>query len=299
MKGTARSWSPLVSVITPSFNQGGFIEDTLRSVRSQDYANIEHIVVDGGSTDSTVEMLREYQHTYNLRWSSEPDDGHADAVNKGFRMARGEVIGWLNSDDAYFDVSAVSTAVKVLQDRPGIDVVYGDIVYTSEDNTVLLVRCVPHLFSYRRLLLACFLAQPAVFLRRKVTEEHQLDTSTRFAVDYEYWLRIGQQHRFAHIDRILAADRCHASRRLITGADRVRAEAREAQGRHGQSHNLIFYLARFADRAFTGIPRRIRGAFLLPTLYHKRDFAFDLKLEPLWRTLARQLFTWSYRGLTW
>ncbi|MEM2568057.1 MAG: glycosyltransferase, partial [Candidatus Bathyarchaeia archaeon] len=97
----------LVSIITPSLNQGRFIRETLLSVKSQDYPCIEHIVIDGGSTDDTLMILKRYEGTYNLRWISEPDEGHSDAVNKGFRMAQGEIVGWLNSDDVYFDRSTV------------------------------------------------------------------------------------------------------------------------------------------------------------------------------------------------
>jgi glycosyltransferase involved in cell wall biosynthesis len=288
---------PLVSIVTPSFNQGRFIEDTILSVKRQNYPNIEHIVVDGASTDNTLDVLKKHQGGYNLRWVSEPDEGHSDGVNKGFRMAQGEIIGWLNSDDVYFDVSAVAAVVEAFQTRPSVDVVYGDVVFIDEDNTILMVRCVPRVFTYRRLLLGCFLEQPAVFLRRRVVREHKLDVLIHYAIDYEYWLRIGRQYRFTHIGRILAADRNHASRKMVAGVERLREVAREAQRQHGQSHGLIFRFLRFADKVLTGIPRRTMGAWKLLSLYGKEDFAFDAKLDPALRSIRRQFLTRTYFDL--
>jgi hypothetical protein len=212
-------------------------------------------------------------------------------------MAQGEIIGWLNSDDAYFDVSTVSTVVEVFQNRPSADVVYGDIVFINEDNTLLMVRCVPHLFSYRRLLLGCFLEQPAVFLRRRVVEAHQLDTSIHYGIDYEYWLRIGRQYRFVHVDRILAADRNHPSRRMVAGISELREVVRRVQEQHGQRHGFSFYILRSIDRVLTGVPRRVKGAWKLLSLSRKTDFAFDVKLDPPLRSLKRQLLTRSYLDL--
>src|SRR5438309_5772154 len=111
---------PLVSVVTPSLNQGAYIEETIRSVLDQDYPRIEHIVVDGGSTDGTLEILRRYPH---LTWVSEPDGGQADAVNKGFRLAEGEIFGWLNADDLYLP-GTISAAVAVLRET-GCGLVHG------------------------------------------------------------------------------------------------------------------------------------------------------------------------------
>ena len=208
-------------------------------------------------------------------------------------MAQGEIAGWLNSDDVYFDVSTVSTVVKVFQNRPSVDIVYGDIVFMGEDGTILMVRCVPHLFSYRRLLLGNFLPQPAVFLRRQVVMEYQFDTSVQYPIDYEYWLRIGRQYQFAHIDRILAADRHYASRRMVTARRQLREEVRRAQRQHGRSHGLSFHMLRFAYRVLTGPPRRMKGAWKLLSLYRKTDFAFDVKMDSPLESLKRQLLTRS------
>src|SRR6185295_7144434 len=115
---------PKVSVITPSFNQGQFLEASIRSVLAQDYPNIEYIVVDGGSKDESVEVIKKFQDRLKW-WVSEKDKGHADALNKGFSHATGEILAWLNSDDIYFP-KAVSEAVAILRTRPEVGMVYGD-----------------------------------------------------------------------------------------------------------------------------------------------------------------------------
>src|SRR5713226_6394238 len=115
--------SKLVSILTPSFNQARWLADNLRSVTNQTYPHIEHIIMDGGSTDSSVEILKKAGP--NVRWRSEPDRGQSHALNKAFAESRGEVIGWLNSDDAYFTPTAVAEAVQVFERCPDVNVVYG------------------------------------------------------------------------------------------------------------------------------------------------------------------------------
>src|SRR5438128_8552250 len=124
---------PLVSIVTPSYNQGRFIEDTIRSVLAQDYPNLEYIVVDGGSTDHTLDVLRRYEG--RLRWVSEPDRGQSEAINKGFRMARGEIVSWLNSDDTYVP-GAIGKAVAHLGARPEVVMVYGEGYLLDEGGRV-------------------------------------------------------------------------------------------------------------------------------------------------------------------
>jgi glycosyltransferase involved in cell wall biosynthesis len=165
---------PLVSVITPSFNQGEFIEDTLRSVMKQDYPNIEHLVLDGGSSDNTITMLKEYETKYCLRWLSEADEGQSDAINKGFRMAKGEIVYWLNSDDVIFDTRVVSYIVEQFQRHEHADVIYGDGVFIDRDSQVRRVVRVPG-WDYARLRRSCFIVQPAVFFRSPVVKRNALN----------------------------------------------------------------------------------------------------------------------------
>jgi glycosyltransferase involved in cell wall biosynthesis len=279
---------PLVSVVTPSYNQGRFIEENILSVKSQDYPNIEHIVVDGGSTDETVKILKKYEGTYNLRWVSEPDEGHADAVNKGFAMAQGEIIGWLNSDDVYFDRGTISAVVEAFQKHPEADIIYGDVAFIWEDGTILRVQCVPG-FRYSRLLRGCFLEQPGVFFRRYVVEKHKLDKRLRVAIDYEYWLRIGKLYRFVHIPRILAADRNHRGRISVAQADKLKAVGDQLRQQYLGQPSLWLRLEWELDKMLSGIPRRIKGLILLLCLVKKKDFAFSAKVMLSLQTLRNQL----------
>lgn len=284
-----RGMYPLVSIVTPSFNQGRFIEENILSVKSQDYPNIGHIVIDGGSTDGTVGILKKYVGTYNLRWVSESDGGHADAVNKGFAMAKGEIIGWLNSDDVYFDRGTISAVVEAFQKHPEADIIYGDCAYIWEDGTILRVQCVPG-FRYSRLLRGCFLEQPAVFFRRHVVENHKLDKRIELAIDYEYWLRLGKKYRFVHIPRILAADRNHRGRISVAQADKLRAVGAQLRQQYLGKPSLWLRLEWQMDKIFSGLPRRLKGLFLLLRLRGKKDFGFDAKVVWNMQTLKNQLF---------
>lgn len=279
---------PLVSIVTPSYNQRRFIEETILSVNNQDYPNLEHIIVDGNSKDETVEILRKYEGMYNMRWISEPDEGHADAVNKGFRITKGEIIGWLNSDDVYVDISVVRSVVEAFQKHPGVDVVYGNCLFIDEDNTILRVQCVPR-FSYRRLLQWCLLEQPAVFFRRKVIEAHQLNVRLKIAIDYEYWLHIGKQYYFYHLPKVVAADRNHPQRISVTRAEELLKESEELRRQYGHIHDWRYYLTRAIDMIFSGLMRRVKGLFVLMMLRLKKDWAFHPKWNGWFLIAKRQV----------
>ncbi|MHB9002821.1 MAG: glycosyltransferase family 2 protein [Coriobacteriia bacterium] len=211
----SRADQPLVSVLTPSYNQGSWLADNLRSVAVQTYPRVEHIVMDGGSTDESVAVLESAEPP--VIWRSEPDNGQPHALNKAFAASTGEIIGWLNSDDAFYDARVVSDVVDYFQCHPDVDVVYGHAARITAQGKIVYFVWVPP-FSYRLMKLLCFLIQPAVFIRRRVLEDRFIDESYQFAMDWELWLRIGRTHRFARMGRVLAIDRLQPNRKMKTWA---------------------------------------------------------------------------------
>ena len=277
--------NPLVSIVTPSYNQGEFIEDTILSVKNQDNPNIEHIIIDGGSTDNTLEILKKYEGTYSMRWISEPDEGQSDAVNKGFGMAKGEIIGWVNSDDAYFDVSAISSVVKSFDKYSEADAIYGDIVRMDENNLILYIKKVRK-FDYNYLKKTCFLEQPAVFFRRNVIDNFELDVSLEIAMDYDFWLRIAKKHRFQYVKRILAVDRHHEKRKVVDRRDEMIKESVYVSKEYGQFNRN--WLNRLFNIGLYGV-RSVYMLIEVQRLYHKYNFAFDIKLDNMLSTMFRQI----------
>jgi glycosyltransferase involved in cell wall biosynthesis len=202
-----------VSVITCSFNHGQFIEHTIASVVSQNRQDLEYVVVDGASTDNTLDILKSYGD--RIKWISEPDTGQSEAVNKGIQMTTGEIVGWLNSDDLYY-VGAIEHVAEFFAANSDIDVVYGNADYIDIDgNAYATFPTQP--WDPIRFQSNCFICQPATFLRRTVVERYGLlDTNLHYCMDYEYWLRLAQAGvRFAHLDRKLAAARMYAANKTL------------------------------------------------------------------------------------
>lgn len=174
---------PLISIVTPSFNSAKYIEDCIQSVLNQNYPNFEHIIIDGGSTDGTIEILKKYSH---LRWISEPDEGQSDAINKGFNLAGGELIGWLNADDEYIS----NTFNRIIHYyRENIDIIYGDYIINYKNKKLKYMNAVsPNKFL---LLYRFYLANISTFVRRRVIEDgNYLDVNFEFAMDKHWLLRI-------------------------------------------------------------------------------------------------------------
>jgi glycosyltransferase involved in cell wall biosynthesis len=209
---------PLVSVLTPSFGQARWLEDNLRSVEAQTYAPIEHVVMDGGSTDKSVRIL-ESRSRDGLIWASEPDKGQSDAINRAFARSSGEIIGWLNSDDAYFSRDIVARAVEVFESHPDVGVLYGHAALVNGDGTLLHVLWTPTIA--RSVLRAYnFICQPTVFIRRSVIGRSDLvDPAFDYCMDWELLLHLARRTRFLRLNRIVAIDRHHRQRKSLTRLD--------------------------------------------------------------------------------
>jgi glycosyltransferase involved in cell wall biosynthesis len=207
---------PLVSIVTPSYNKGTFIEETILSVKKQTYPNIEHIVVDGGSTDGTLDILRKYSDS--LIWISEPDKGQSDAINKGWKMAKGEILAYLNADDTYRPW-AVEVAVTYLLEHPDAGMVYGNCDLIDEHSNITGPYLQPR-YDFVELLCGwCMIAQPTAFLRRQVIDEvGYLDTALHMAMDYDLWIKVGFKFEITHIPKVLANFRmCPGTKSVDSG----------------------------------------------------------------------------------
>ena len=200
-----RAVPPRITVVTPCYNAGRFLEACIRSVLDDGYAGLEYIVIDGGSTDDTLEIIRKYEHRLAY-WHSRPDRGQADAINTGLARATGDVVAYLNADDRYRrgTLHAVAT---LFRDRPDVNVVFGDAFFTDEAGhpTSRYIGVDQPFAEKIRYWRGWPVPQPTVFLRRGVVQAHGgLDESFHYALDYDWFLRISRTERFHHADAVLA-----------------------------------------------------------------------------------------------
>jgi glycosyltransferase involved in cell wall biosynthesis len=205
--------SPLVSIVTPTYNMARFLEEAIQSVLSQDYRNIEYIVMDGGSTDGSLDILRKYEG--RLRWYSGPDRGQTDAINKGFLQSRGAIFAFLCADDTYLP-GAVGKAVRHMLANPGYAGIYGEGYLTSEAGDILR-RYPTRPFDAELLKTECFICQPASFLWREAfAGVGMLDPELQNALDYDLWIRLAKQHRLLMVDDYLATSRMHYGSKTLS-----------------------------------------------------------------------------------
>lgn len=207
-----------ISIVTPSYNQGNYLEKTLQSVLQQSHRDLEYIVMDGGSSDESVSILQQYSSKLSF-WRSLKDGGQADAINEGFKISRGEVLGWVNSDDLL--LPGTLSAVSAYFDKyPGVDCVIGGSLVINEGGQLLRGRRIPlpvinpsRRVTYKSLVfLGCGFHQPASFWRRSAFEAvGGLNTQYRFSFDYDMYLKFARKKRLGSINRYLAAFRVHSS----------------------------------------------------------------------------------------
>lgn len=224
----------LVSIITPSFNQARYLEETIRSVLDQDHPQLEYIIVDGGSTDGSLEIIKKYADCLAW-WVSEKDQGQTDAINKGFARAKGEVLAWLNSDDTY-NPGAVSAALAFLQAHPEAGLVYGDTNFIDENGKILGAFPAAQT-DYKRLRRGyVHIPQQAAFFRADIWKQvAPLDPSFYFAMDYDLWVRIASHAPILYTPQVWANFRLHSQGKTVVADQRCWPEMLRVHYRDGGS----------------------------------------------------------------
>ena len=215
---------PLVSIVTPTYNQAAYLRETLESVLAQDYPRIEHQVIDDGSTDETPQILAEYNG--RIEWESHANRGQTATINKGWERARGDILTWLNSDDTLLP-GAVSKAVAYLQRHPDVGIVFGDSLFTEPDGTPIERSKPRGEFSYREFVVRCEnpIAQPSAFIRRSVVEDvGLLDPKHFYFMDWDFWLRAGVRHKIAYTPELLSTYRLHPESKTVAQAAKAAPE---------------------------------------------------------------------------
>jgi glycosyltransferase involved in cell wall biosynthesis len=246
-----------VSIVTPSYNMARYLGETIESVLAQDYPHLEYIVMDGGSTDGTLELLRKYEG--RLRYESRRDRGQADAINRGFERSSGRVFAYLNADDTYLP-GAVSKAVRHLKANPACGGVYGEGYHVDEQGKIL-GRYPAKDFEFELLAEECFICQPAAFVWRDAfAEAGRMRLDLHFALDYDLWIRIGKRRPLLKIDDHLATSRMYRENKTLRARRRVFREAIQVVHSHfgyvsyGHMHGYASALLHKQDGFFESVP---------------------------------------------
>ena len=231
---------PTVSIVTPSFNQGQFLEETIQSVLSQDYDGLEYFVIDGGSTDNSVDIIKKHEDRLTY-WVSEPDRGQSHAINKGFGRASGEILAWLCSDDTYYP-GTLNTVGRFFRQHPEVDVIYGDATAIDENSHVFAATRSLGFSLLGLLSRGTTIPQPASFFRRSILDQvGSIDEAIDYCMDYEFYVRVAiAGFKFERIPQTLATYRYHAASKTVSGKSEnnrhneamEQHQAKYAQGRY-------------------------------------------------------------------
>lgn len=286
---------PLVSIVTPSYNQARFLEKTMRSVLDQDYPNIEYLIVDGASTDGSLDLIKNQAGRLSW-WVSEKDSGQAEAINKGFNQAKGEFVAWLNSDD-YYMPGAISGAVKALMEHPDAGFVYGNVRVVDENEKILNQLTygnwkLADLMSFR------IIGQPAVFMRRGLLNQTGfLDQSYHLLLDHQFWIRLANKADMCYIPALWASAHYHEDCKNLAMAAEFGKEAKRIVQWMQQSREFYDLFNQNRNKILAGA-ERLNAFYLLDAKEYPAAFraywkAFWLNPEtvrPEWYRMVYAFF---------
>jgi len=250
-----------ISIVTPSFNQARYLEAAINSVLNQNYPDVEYIIVDGGSDDGSVEIIRKYQKHLKW-WVSERDQGQTEAINKGFAHASGEIFAWLNSDDTYLS-GAFAEAATFICDNPDVGLVYGDADFINAEG-IRVGRFPARQTDYHRLRQGyVHIPQQASFFRANLWKSlGPLDPSFYFAMDYDLWMRIARYHTIIYTPRLWANFRLHGDAKTISADDRCWPEMLRVHYREGGSRFSVIVAKHYLRKILGPIIRWRRRKYL-------------------------------------
>jgi glycosyltransferase involved in cell wall biosynthesis len=245
-----------ISIITPTLNHARFIEDTILSVLQQDYKNYEHIIIDGGSTDGTVEILKKYPH---LKWISEKDNGQSAAINKGVKMAKGDILTWINSDD-WYENGALSIVAGYFRDHGDCFFMYGDQIDVDENKYPIGARRGNTMFLGSLIKTPDVVRQPVCFWRKEVAHTvGYLDETLHLVMDYDYFLRIAKHYSFHHVNKTLCCFRMHKGAKTSALAKKQVHEIYQVMKKESGGFPYRFCLV-MAKRFYASLKRSIYSA---------------------------------------
>lgn len=273
-----------ISVVTPSYNQCEYLPNNLQSIDNQNHDNIEHLILDGGSDDGTIQIIDDYETSadHDVWWRSNSDDGQSAAINEGFERASGDIVGWLNSDDVYFDTTTLSRVVRWFE-QTSADVIYGDLAYIDSRSRVTEVDVRPD-FDRKKLTYRIIIGQPATFFRKEVVSAEKLDEDLDYCMDYEFWIRLSQKYDIRHVRDILAGFRQHKAQKT-DNISPVNAEVSQMLDKYRnelpESQRILL------DNTWTETRRVIESGRDTVSLHRTMpDLAFDGELAPLYEMMT-------------
>jgi glycosyltransferase involved in cell wall biosynthesis len=272
-----------VSIITPSFNQADFLEETIRSVLDQNYPDLEYFVIDGGSQDGSPDIIRKYGGQLT-GWVSEPDSGQAEAINKGFARATGEIVAWVNSDDYYLP-GAIQAAVTAFQEKPECALVYGDVVAINGAGEPINVMT-SRQWTLEDLMQFRIIGQPSVFMRRSaLMKTGFLDQSYHYMLDHHLWLRMAQQGPMRYVPERWSAARYHAGAKNVAHTNRYGLDAFRLVEWMQQDPALAPHFRQLRRRVLAGA-HRVNAHYLLDGGQYRPALSAYLRSLVLYPPLA-------------